>query len=1011
MEEDLYAIFKGEETSPTDSTNTNPKPKTSKSTKKQPNPQKKTVKLNSRLSALIGNKITKFENKDTDKDKTDQNNDKNSNKKLLTQPKQIRAQLTKNSYKKKKDEKKQADKNLSKNKLETIQEEGVPKNSKYHRVNKGGKDQMERIFSKKATQVTKIRLNGNKHFQERYSGKINSLKRNFTVNGQKKIFQKYVDNSADANINMLADCEVNLKSMAETTEVNTVTKDNLYLRFMSESVRWLLLEDRNASAELITLKNKRLSEIVKFDKDKQKTLLEEKGYQKIAKEFFGFDTLYNFQTEALCKLEGSKKAVLVNSFTGSGKSLIYQFNAIVREGLTIVIAPYISIIIDQISKAPKNLPVLALNSWLSFPQKQEFFRLIKTRKIKMVFITPEMFLSVFYLFILKNPEIKISLVCVDETHCAVPWDPSFRMSYIAIKNAIDNFKRLHPDLNTLFLTATIDKGASEFLRKEFTIKSEDVIENRNYLQSNIDTHFSEVSDQNKKILELVKNKYAKKKPILVFCNFKKSTEILAHFLKINGVKAFCFHSGLTEIDKLTILENLGKDKPTNNNTIININEVDVIITTVSLSMGLNIPNIKGIVHYNFPQIIENYIQQIGRSGRNGEKSECEVMLNAKDYYFVRGKTISGCLVNRKNLEKFLEKIFEVDNGYYFITNDDALKDFGMSKEEFGHVLGVIKMAVSETDQLSLKVNYNFRNRFKIKKPRDKKILKFIEKKFEEWKDDENVKEADLIVFKEIYDTLKKSCKITKDGLITGTLADMANRLKLDIEELVCQMENLCDALDICFMQDSWGIHLKLSTPPNTPKPQIQDFSKLVAEKLNRLLKIKLNKIDVFFALSNYLNTKENSTTSKERFTELVSLYFNNVDDDLWKTINKEVDLKSFCPLIFTTKDEGFQDVKETFAEFFAHNYDVIVDLLKYGEPFKVFADVARFVLGVTSDYFRFKKWHKSESWGCLECYSIENHFDYFFVLCYDFIVTFLLLIIHAFFAYYLIPTQHFFRTR
>ncbi len=123
---------------------------------------------------------------------------------------------------------------------------------------------------------------------------------------------------------------------------------------------------------------------------------------------------------------------MINSFTGSGKSLVYQFNALSKPGTTIVLIPYISIIVDQVKKVPNLIPTLTINSWLSFPQRKKFMDLIFENKIKLVFMTPELFLGSFMFRLLADRNINLSMVCVDETHCAVPWDNTFRISYLAL---------------------------------------------------------------------------------------------------------------------------------------------------------------------------------------------------------------------------------------------------------------------------------------------------------------------------------------------------------------------------------------------------------------------------------------------------------------------------------------------------------------------------------------------------------------------------------------------------
>lgn len=121
------------------------------------------------------------------------------------------------------------------------------------------------------------------------------------------------------------------------------------------------------------------------------------------------------------------------------------------------------------------------------------------------------------------------------------------------------------------------------------------------------------------------------RPILVFCSFNKKSETLSTFLKQNGKNSFTFHGQMTEVQKLTVLEDLSQVKGVEKQGVFR--EVDVIIATISLSMGLDVSSIKGVVHFNLPKFIEGFIQQIGRSGRDGKVSNCVALVNKDDFYF------------------------------------------------------------------------------------------------------------------------------------------------------------------------------------------------------------------------------------------------------------------------------------------------------------------------------------------------------------------------------------------
>ena len=87
-------------------------------------------------------------------------------------------------------------------------------------------------------------------------------------------------------------------------------------------------------------------------------------------------------------------------------------------------------------------------------------------------MTPETFLGDFFIYMISHPNINVSMVCIDETHCVVPWDNNFRISYIGMSKALEKIYKKHKDVNFLFLTATSDRDAINYLSKEFLIKKE-----------------------------------------------------------------------------------------------------------------------------------------------------------------------------------------------------------------------------------------------------------------------------------------------------------------------------------------------------------------------------------------------------------------------------------------------------------------------------------------------------------------------------------------------------------
>ena len=244
---------------------------------------------------------------------------------------------------------------------------------------------------------------------------------------------------------------------------------------------------------------------------------------------------------------------------------------------------------DQIEKAPQGLPTVALNSWMSHPQREHFYTMIKKNCVKLLFISPELFISYFIPFYLQNrTKIAINMICIDEAHSASLLSVDYRPSYSMISecmniiieeqaknqiaksdlnpfnlitedqlNCLTNNLKIVPVVpRILLLTATANQAVISEISKEFNIESHFPPEK--IFQRNFSLNFERVTNPNASLLNVMKTKFADKFPVLIFCSFKRSTETITTYLQQNGYKSYCFHGGLSELQKMNTLKELEK---------------------------------------------------------------------------------------------------------------------------------------------------------------------------------------------------------------------------------------------------------------------------------------------------------------------------------------------------------------------------------------------------------------------------------------------------------------------
>lgn len=214
--------------------------------------------------------------------------------------------------------------------------------------------------SKKSNYMPTLNLKGK--YKDRFLGKINAYKTRYLPNGKPRPFTKKGKDrfvKQEDVVDDLAPATISVEQINQIEISKYITKENIHLTFLNPAARLLLLASQESIEELKSSFSDRFDRLIRDPLPATPPFC-----QQTLQKYFGFASFHRFQEEALEKLRGGN--VLVNSFTGSGKSLIFQYRACVVTGITLVVAPYVALIVDQIKRAPEQLPTIALNSWLSY---------------------------------------------------------------------------------------------------------------------------------------------------------------------------------------------------------------------------------------------------------------------------------------------------------------------------------------------------------------------------------------------------------------------------------------------------------------------------------------------------------------------------------------------------------------------------------------------------------------------------------------------------------------------
>jgi ATP-dependent DNA helicase RecQ len=326
---------------------------------------------------------------------------------------------------------------------------------------------------------------------------------------------------------------------------------------------------------------------------------------------FGHDAFRDGQEDVIHALLDGESALALFP-TGAGKSLCYQLPAVLLEGTALVISPLIALMKDQVDALrARGIAAARLDSSLTAEETQRVYADLREGKLKLLYVAPERLSGETFLERLRR--VKISLLAIDEAHCISEWGHNFRPEYLRLARVAEELS-LRP---VLALTATATPDVARDICKAFGIAPQRHVQT-SFRRKNLHLRVTPCAARDRLAVLAKRLANAKVRPAVVYVTFQKAAEDVAAHLARSGLAAQAYHAGMTAEDRDATQEAFMRG------------ECEVIVATIAFGMGIDKADIRSVIHFNLPKTLENYQQEIGRAGRDGQPSLCELLACADD---------------------------------------------------------------------------------------------------------------------------------------------------------------------------------------------------------------------------------------------------------------------------------------------------------------------------------------------------------------------------------------------